>query len=49
MHHWLANSPDYCEKQNVLAEYQVYPWLGGVGQLGEETAWCDDAITGAAW
>ena len=21
MHHWLANSADYCEKQNVLTQY----------------------------
>ena len=23
--------------------------VDGVGQLGEETAWCDDEITGAGW
>ena len=27
MHHWLANSADYCEKQNVLTQYYHYPSL----------------------
>ena len=46
MHHWLANSPDYCEKQNVLTQQLItlpltwYSWPLTL-DCGDSTAWSD--------